>query len=114
MLTDRMKYDRMDEATASLRASNNALGALSRELADLGMSAIGAVQLDGMTRRMDVWFDNIISDMNVRSRIIDAHERVKQLLAAVNDVIARLLTEHQRVVTDITALDAEREKLLTT
>lgn len=114
MLTDMMKYDRLDEATASLKSSNQALQALSRELADLGMAAVGAVQTDNLTRGFDVWFDNIFSDMSVRTRIINAHERVKQMRAAVAQVMAQIEAEHAKVAQQILALDGEREKLLTT
>lgn len=113
MLTDMMKYDRMDEATASLRQCEGALVALSRELADLGLAAVGAVSPDSMTRGFDVWFDNIFSDLSVRSRIIDAHERVRHLRAHLGGVIAQLGGEHGTVQSKVTALDAERERLLT-
>ena len=114
LITDMVKYDRVDEATASLRACNQALQALSRELTDLGMAAVGAVQVDGLTRGFDVWFDNIFSDLSVRSRIINAHQRVQQLRAAVAQVVEQLRVEHGSVAKQITDLDAERERLLIT
>ena len=43
---------------------------LARELADVGVrSTVERLQVDGLTRTFDVWFDNIFTDWSVKSRI---------------------------------------------
>jgi len=97
-----------------LHRADDVLGRFARELADVGLDGVDPVQLDGLTRTFDVWFDNIFSDLAVRSRIGQATERVDQAVAAVERILAALRDEAGRLDAEATALDAERERLIRT
>lgn len=112
LLTDMMKYQRLDEATAVLRNADLALAGFSRELADVGMGAVGGVDIDSMTRTFDVFFDNIFSDMAVRSRIQQAHARVGAALSAVQRALATLEERGRGLGEELRELDARRERAL--
>lgn len=79
-------------------------GALTGLRADLG--------IDGLTRGLDVWFDNLVTDWSVRSRINDAAARVDAALAAVREALGttsqRLVGLHERVE----ELRARRDELV--
>jgi hypothetical protein len=114
MLTDMMKYDRMDEAQRLLHAADQALRHLSSELADVGMTAVvRGLAVDGLTQTFDVWFDNIFTDWSVKARISQAAERTASAARLVHEVRTRLAAQER----DLTAREAElvsrREKLLT-
>ncbi|MBF4163983.1 hypothetical protein [Nocardioides acrostichi] len=100
MLTDMAKYDRMDRAQARMAAADQALRRLSAELADVGMAAVGGVEVTQLARTFDVFFDNIFSDWAVRNRISEAGERVARARRAV-------LGAREELVRRATALDAE-------
>ncbi len=112
LFTDMMKYDKLDRVTAQLRQADLALDRLSRELADVGMRAVGGVEIDGLTRTFDVFFDNIFSDLAVRRRIQDAAARVSGAVAAVEQVLHRLSTRGGEIATQLAGLEAERDALL--
>ena len=112
MVTDMMKYGRIDEATAQLRQADEALRAFSRELADVRMSAVGGVEVGEMTRVFDVWFDNIFSDWAVRDRIREATDRARQALAAVDEALHRVSARGRDVQVRAAGLAAERERIL--
>ncbi len=112
LLTDMVKYDRLDKVTALVRRADLALGRFSRELADVGMAGVGGVRVDGITRAFDIWFDNIFTDMAVRSRIQDAQARVAAALDAVGPALGRLADEGHAIAAEIARLDEERERLL--
>ena len=112
MLTDMVKYDKVDRATETLRRADMALAAFSRELADVDLPQVRGVQVDQMMRTFDVWFDNIFSDMAVRSRIEDASRRVVQALHQVEQALAALEQKGAAVSRELTGLDARREQLL--
>ena len=112
LLSDMMKYDRMDEAAKVLHDADVALERFSRELADVGIASVDGVQVDGMTRTFDVFFDNIFSDMAVRSRIQDAGRRAETARQAVRQALLRLEKTSQEIAGQLTALDAERDRLL--
>ena len=112
MVTDMMKYGRIDEATAQLRQADEALRRFSRELADVQMSAVGGVEVGEMTRVFDVWFDNIFSDWAVRDRIREASERTRQALAAVDESLRRVSARGRDIQVRTAGLTSERERLL--
>lgn len=114
MLTDMVKYDRMDEAQGLLRQADQALRHLAVELADVGVTAVvHGLTVDGLTHTFDVWFDNIFTDWSVKSRIGDAAQRT----AAAADVVHRIRTGLAEQERDLTTRQADlvsrRELLLT-
>ncbi|WP_193609728.1 hypothetical protein [Nocardioides lijunqiniae] len=112
MLTDAVKYDRMDQAQQRLREADAALRHLSAELVDVGVAEVDGVEVDGMTRTFDVWFDNIFSDWAVRDRIADARRRTTSAQERVAKVRADLDRRIGAAEADERALAARREELV--
>ena len=109
---DMMKYDRVDQAAALMREADRALRRLSTELADVGMGPVGGVEVTGMVRAFDVWFDNIFSDWSVRNRITEAARRTDDAAAAVHRVRGRLTARAEALAGSEARLHARREELL--
>jgi hypothetical protein len=112
LLTDMMKYDKLDRVAQTLRQADHALGIFSRELADLQLGGVGGVQVDGLTRTFDVWFDNIFTDWAVRSRIQEAAARVGQALATVDATLGWLTERGRAYAVELAELDTRRQELL--
>ena len=112
MLTDMVKYDRMDKAAKLLHEADVALEAFSRELADVGIASVDGIQVDAMTRTFDVFFDNIFSDLAVRSRIQDASRRAEAAGQAVRQALLRLDQAAHDIANQLSELDARRDHLL--
>lgn len=112
MLTDMAKYDKIDQAAAVLHEADIALAAFSRELADIDVQGVGGVEVTSMNRTFDVFFDNIFSDMAVRSRITQAADRTRQALSAVTRLVPELAARQQQLGEQVADLDRRRERLL--
>ncbi|MGH3330556.1 MAG: hypothetical protein ACRDPJ_04535 [Nocardioidaceae bacterium] len=112
LLSDMAKYDKIDQATEVLRRADLALTSFSQELADVGLPAMGSVRIDDMTRAFDIFFDNIFSDMAVRSRIQNAGRQVEDSLRAVHAVLSGLGSKGQEIAQELAQLDARREAML--
>ena len=113
MLTDMVKYDRMDEAQRLLHDADQALRRLSVELADVGMTAVvSGLSVDGLTRAFDVWFDNIFTDWSVKSRITDAARRTDEAAGAVHEIRTRLAGRERELAARLAELTDQRERLL--
>ena len=67
---------------------------------------------EGWDQAFDVWFDNIFSDLQVRSRIVTTLQRTEETRSAVRSTHARLVEEQQALGTERTRLRARREDLL--
>ncbi|GAA4677127.1 hypothetical protein [Nocardioides nanhaiensis] len=112
LLTDALKYQRIDEATARLRDADRALVHLARELSDVEVGPVQRLEVPELTRAMDVWFDNIVSDWGVRSRVRDALARVQGLLGQVNRLGDDLARSRNGVTEQLARAEEERLRLL--
>jgi hypothetical protein len=94
-----IKHDRIDEAEQYMRAVDEALERLRRELADvhIGGATLGGVGVTDLTRTLDVWFDNFFSDLAVQSRLKDADHRLDAIGEALVAVRRALHERHTEV-----------------
>lgn len=114
ILTDLAKYQRMDVATARLRAADASLRLLSAELADVGMPKLDELGDDTLAQVFDVWFDNLFSDWSVHERINRARSQVAQALQALTIVNGRLQQRRTEVAGSQQTLARAREQVLLT
>lgn len=112
LITDMVKYDRLDQVAEVLRRADLALRSFTRELADVHRAGVEGVQVDGLTRTFDVFFDNIFSDLAVRSRIQDAGRRVQRAVSDVDRTLVGLSERGRGIADELAALARQREELL--
>ncbi|HMG45766.1 MAG TPA: hypothetical protein VK611_30835 [Acidimicrobiales bacterium] len=114
-ISSAIKHDRLDDAAAAAAHADRCLAVLRTELADVGGAGLTAPRLgfDGLTRFLDVWFDNVFTDWSVRSRIQEAQRNVAGCLGMLAQAHARL--EHAAATTRarLAAVESERHDLLT-
>lgn len=90
MLVSMLKHDRLDRATEVLDRAAAALQLFSRELADVELPGLDAPVVDELSRGLDIWFDNFLTDLMVGQRISAASNQVAAAVAAVEDVLRTL------------------------
>ena len=90
MLSSALKHERLDEARQRLALATDALDRFTTELDDLRMPGIALPEISGMTRGLDIWWDNIFTDLAVRDTIKKALRDVREALARVEDTMASL------------------------
>ncbi len=109
-----MKHDRLDKAWVAARMADESLAALRRELADVGGAGavVPSLDIDGLTRFLDVWFDNIFTDLTVSSRIKDAKATMGDAQRAVAAVQRSLLDRRNALRAQADDLNSRRTELL--
>ncbi|MDG4825607.1 hypothetical protein O7635_27485 [Asanoa sp. WMMD1127] len=109
-----IKHSRLDETAEAAARADRSLAVLRTELADVDGAAVAAPQLaiDGLTRFVDVWFDNIFTDLAVRDRIRQAEANVERCQQLVHEVHARLEHRTAAARARLTAIETERRDLL--
>lgn len=112
LLTDMMKYDRLDDVGRELREAEAALRAFTDELADVHLPAAAALDIDSLTSTFDVWFDNIFTDWAVRDRIIDAQGKVAHAASEVAGTLDRIRERRTAIAARLAELTTERAELL--
>src|SRR5262245_8240573 len=115
MIASSIKHDRMDEAAQAAAAADQRLAVLRTELADVGDPGLTAPQLamSGGTRFADVWFDNFFTDIAVADRIRQAERQVAESVQLVERLQARLTSRAADTNARLSAIETEREGLLT-
>lgn len=112
LITDMVKYDRIERAQDLMRRADHALRILARELADVGEAAVGGVEITEGNRIFDVWFDNIVTDWRVRNRIGEAADRVLGARQAVTALCQRLDARLAETAGDLSGAAEQRRDLL--
>jgi hypothetical protein len=94
LLSHMAKYDHLDMAQEQMNRLNSNLEDMNRELKDVNMAFSGSlIDIDSGTRAFDYWFDNIFTDMNVKSTIEENIEIVDNLRGCIDDVISKVSYE---------------------
>ena len=108
LLTDMMKYQRLDDAQRNMDILQSALRRYRAELADVAALHIGEFRPQGMDMALDVLFDGILFDWMVLSEISSHREQVENLARQVRDIQGRMNVEFNETCQ---ARDAARREL---
>ena len=106
------KYDHVDNAQKEFNKLNYQLRALQRNfLYEHGqISRISRYRC--YNRAVDYWFDNIFTDLNVRSTIRENQEKLRRLERNIDNIILKLAKCKAQINRDINKIEYEREDLI--
>jgi hypothetical protein len=91
LLSDLQKHSYLDEAQCGAEHLQVLLSRFRTELADVHINkTLGTVNVDGFLRFADYFFDGLIADWSVLSRIHDSQESVYQARLQVGDALLKL------------------------
>ena len=110
MVSDIMKYSRMDEAQRLMEQVQSDLRRYRAELADVAQEVCFDLEANQFTWMMDIWFDNIFADWAVRDRIIQSSNRLEEVQQQVQQMQYRLEGRLQDVQQRMEALRKEWEE----
>ncbi len=114
VISSAIKHSRLDDAAKEAEYADRCLLVLRTELADLGGTAQSgwSIPVEGLTRFLDVWFDNIFTDLAVRERIRAATDNVGNCQRRVRNLIGELGRRTDRAQHRLAAIDHERLDIL--
>ncbi|HEX3027570.1 MAG TPA: hypothetical protein VHR42_10175 [Clostridia bacterium] len=113
ILSHSAKYEAVDDAEIAMESVNEQLENLHKELSDINLQdSIQFTPIDSTTRTIDFWFDNIFTDLNVRSRIQDNMDTLEVLCKNLNDLMDSLKSSKSKIETKETELEQDEENLL--
>lgn len=90
LVTDMVKYDHMDKAERMSQSLQSLIGDFRTELEDITLCADIAVEIDGLTRFADFFWDGIFVDLAVLDRIRGARWKVQELEKELEPMMADL------------------------
>jgi len=103
-------HRRLDEAADLAAEADQRMAVLRTGLADLHGTTPTFPLLDISTRTkfVDMWFDNIFTDMAVHDRIKQAQQNVDHSLQLVREIQERLTAQLAQTQARLTSIEAER------
>ena len=110
LLTDMMKYDKLDEAQRRMAGVQSALRRYQAELADVAQAVDFTLQSDGFLRATDIWFDNIFSDMTVLDNIRRSRDQLWDLRNRIDGLQRRLEADQEEAESELASLRQTRNE----
>jgi chromosome segregation ATPase len=114
MIATAMEHSRLDDAAAAAAEADRRMAVLRTDLTELDRveQTSPLITLSSATRFVDMWFDNIFTDLAVRDRIKQAQQNVTQSLQLVSAVEERLRAQSADVQSRLAEIEAQRRDLL--
>ena len=108
------KHNRMDEAQAAMNEARGHLRRLKRELLDVNLTGDLKMDVGSFLTFADYFFDGVIADWMVQSKIQDAQEGVSEVHVRVLNALRNLEQMDQELAGRQAGLESERKELLRT
>ncbi len=112
LLSTMAKHSHMDQAKEHAHQAEQALRRFHRELQDVQAQLEVHLQLDGFLRFADYFFDGLIVDWSVQSRINSSRDAVGQAQQRVSEMLARLEARLRATEQSLEEANRERESLV--
>lgn len=98
LLSDLAKRSKMNEAAELIDQAKKDLQAFQRELKDVKVSLDLRMEIGGFLSFADFFFDNIVSDYLVQSKIEDAREQVDDAIRYIEEILNGLQGQRREEV----------------
>ncbi|PWJ48545.1 hypothetical protein [Faecalicatena contorta] len=90
LITDMIKHSKMDRASSYMETAKHDLRVFQRELKDVTVNADFQINVGDFLKFADFFFDGIVADYLVQSKIADAKKEVNKAIRQVEDILADL------------------------
>ncbi|HYF77496.1 MAG TPA: hypothetical protein VD973_10215 [Symbiobacteriaceae bacterium] len=110
MIATAMKHSRIDEARSYVHAAQSALAGFRRELNDVAMVIrVDEIQISGFATFADYFFDGLITDWIIQSRINDSMESARRSRSQVGNVLQIISQKLRETQAQLSAVQQERQ-----
>lgn len=96
-LTDLIKHSNMNDASAYMEEAKQNLLIFQRELKDVQIHFNLTMEISSFLTFADFFFDGIIADYLMQTKIADARDEVENAIYQVQQVLNELRAEYNRI-----------------
>ncbi|MDF2629414.1 MAG: hypothetical protein K0R39_3245 [Symbiobacteriaceae bacterium] len=113
MIATAMKHSRIDEARSYVHAAQGALAGFRRELNDVAMVIhVDEIQIGGFATFADYFFDGLIADWIIQSRINESMESARRSRSQVGHVLHIISEKLRETQAQLSATQQERQAFI--
>ncbi|MEK4249345.1 hypothetical protein [Paenibacillus sp. FSL W7-1287] len=109
LISTHIKHEHIDDARSYIHNANRQLEVFHKELADLKQSIDVQVDISGILKMADYWFDGLIADWIVQGRINDAQQQTSNALHQVRLVVNTLEASRRAEENELTMMHEKRK-----
>lgn len=109
LISTHIKHEHIDDARSYIHNANRQLEVFHKELADLKQSIDVQVDISGILKLADYWFDGLIADWIVQGRINDAQQQTSNALHQVRLVVNTLEASRRAEENELTMMHEKRK-----
>lgn len=95
LITDMIKHSKIRDAAAIMETAKYNLRAFQRELKDVQQETDLKIEIGNFLSFADFFFDGIVADYLVQSKIADAREQVNNAIVGVNKIMDALKAQER-------------------
>ncbi|MET1249300.1 hypothetical protein ABWW58_10965 [Sporolactobacillus sp. STCC-11] len=89
-LSTAIKHEKMDDAHGDIHEAQQALRQFQNELSDITDAALTDLENDQLLNFADYFFDNIVTDWMVHSKIQNSESQTRKILQQTNELLGKL------------------------
>lgn len=112
LISTAIKYSRIDDARISIHEVEASMSRFRRELSDVRESIDLQINIEQFESFADYFFDGLIVDWIVQSKIVDSLERCKQGMVGLGKAVAELENLKRGVQGQVRKLTEQRKRLI--
>lgn len=108
VISTHLKHSHVDDAKQSIHNANHIMFNFRDELADLKRSVEIEIDISGMLKMADYWFDGLISDWVVQGRIKTTQDHTLEAIRQIRVVVNQLQSEYSVAESALTGMKTKR------
>ncbi|MHA6252313.1 hypothetical protein [Oceanobacillus sp. CAU 1775] len=112
MISSLVKHDHIDKATNHIHQAQTAMRKFQKELLDVDEVSNLEVDISGMLKFADFFFDGIIVDWMVQGRIKDSLQQARDQQSSVLDIIWKLEKSLKAKTTELSVIQEQKIELI--
>lgn len=113
LITNLVKHSHIDDAKYGASEVQRLLNRFRTELADVKITSQITIDIDGFVKFADFFFDGLIADWVVQSRIYDSQYSVEKVERQVDSIIGKLLKMERDDKAELDKLESELSAIIT-
>lgn len=112
LIADMMKHDKIDKAKQAILNAQTYVQRLQVELQDVNMSLDGSIQITGGAVFADFFFDGLIADWYMQSKISQSRDNVVANCGKIRKIVSTLSTQLNHKEKDLEAKEREIKRII--
>lgn len=112
LISTAIKHSKIDHAREKASEVQNALHSLKRELHDVDINTDLAIEIGGLATFADYFFDGLIVDWVVQSRINEARKRVETVMSQVEQIRQSLILQLEETKQETKKLEERKQQVV--